>query len=96
MGIPDAFDPARADLSGINAITCPAQGCLYVDVAAHTAFVSVDEEGTTAVAASGLGTMTVSGRPPLPEVRIDRPFVFLIRDVPADTILFMGRVLDPR
>ena len=96
MGMPDAIDPERANLSGINAIACPAQECLYVDVAAHKAFVSVDEEGTTAVAATGIGTRTVSGRPLLPTVRIDRPFVFLIRDVPTGTILFMGRVVDPR
>ncbi len=96
MGMPDAFDPERANLSGINAIACPAQECLYVDVAAHKAFVSVDEEGTTAVAATGMGTIAVSGRPVLPTVRIDRPFVFLIRDVPTGTILFMGRVVDPR
>ena len=95
MGMPDAFDPARADLSGINAVVCPAEGCLYVDTAAHMAFVSVDEEGTKAAAASGAGMMLVSGRPLLPAVRIDRPFVFLIRDVLTDTVLFVGRVLDP-
>ena len=96
MGMPDAFDPAKADLSGINSLACPAPRCQYVDVAAHKAFVSVDEEGTKAAAASGIGTMTVSGRPVLPQVRIDRPFVFLIRDVPTGTVLFMGRILDPR
>ena len=96
MGMPDAFDPARANLSGINAVTCPAPGCLSVDFAAHKAFVSVNEDGTKAVAATGIGTITVSGRPLLPTVRIDRSFVFLIRDVATGAILFMGRVVDPR
>ena len=96
MGMADAFDPARADLSGINSVACPAPACQYVDVVSHKAIVSVNEEGTKAAAASGLGITLVSGRPVLPEVRIDRPFVFLIRDVPTGTILFLGRVLDPR
>jgi serpin B len=33
--------------------------------------------------------------PDVPTVRIDRPFVFLIRDIETDTILFIGQVLDP-
>jgi serine protease inhibitor len=33
---------------------------------------------------------------PVSEVTIDRPFIFLIRDVKTGAILFLGRVLDPR
>ena len=96
MGMPEAFDPERADFSGINGIACPSQACRYVSVAAHRALVENNEEGTKAVAATGLITKEVSGEPSWPRVSIDRPFIFLIRDIPSDTILFVGRVLDPR
>ncbi|MCY4499704.1 MAG: serpin family protein [Rhodospirillaceae bacterium] len=95
MGMPDTSDPARANLSGINAIACPARACLYIDVATQKVFVSVDDDGTNAVAATGIGTTLVSGRPVLPTVRIDRPVVFIMRDVPTGTI-FLGRVVHPR
>ena len=93
MGMPDAFNPNTADLSGVNGLACPASGCLAVESAVHKAFVSVDEDGTKASAATGL-SVGVTSLPP--ELRIDRPFVFLIRDVPTGAVLFVGRVLDPR
>jgi serpin B len=39
--------------------------------------------------------MPASLPPPLQELRIDRPFIFVIRDVPTGAILFVGRVLNP-
>jgi serpin B len=58
----------------------------------HKAYVLVNEAGTEAAAATIFGARPAS----LPqELRIDRPFIFLIRDVPTGTILFVGRVLNP-
>lgn len=96
MGMPATFDPERADFSGINGIACPSEACLFVSGAAHEALIEVNEQGTKAAAATaGMITIRVSDSR-LPRVSIDRPFVFLIRDIPTGTILFMGRVLDPR
>ena len=58
------------------------------------AFVSVDESGTEAAAATA--SMTLGAILERVVVRVDRPFLFLIRDANTDTVLFMGRVADPR
>lgn len=90
MGMPLAFDNDNADFSGI---TKAEQ--LYAQQALHKAYVLVNEEGTEAAAASVIIMMPVSLPMPPQELRIDRPFIFMIRDVPTGTILFVGRVLNP-
>lgn len=59
--------------------------------------MAVDEEGTEAAAATAV-IMEAAGAA-MPEgiiLVIDRPFVFLIRDLQSGQILFIGRVLDPQ
>lgn len=91
MGMQDAFDPSLADFSGMD-----GQRILFIGDALHEAFVAVDEKGTEAAAATvvimGMGAMMPEGI----VLTIDRPLLFFIRDVPTGTILFMGRVVDPR
>ena len=68
---------------------------LFLSAVLHKAFVDVNEEGTEAAAATG-GAMFGAGRLPEPTiVRVDHPFVFLIRDRETGLILFCGRVADP-
>jgi serpin B len=69
---------------------------ITLEQAVHAADISVDENGTVAAAATGLGFET-SG-PPEPEitVRADRPFLYLIRHRSTGAVLFVGRVLDPK
>jgi serpin B len=58
-------------------------------------FLSVDEAGTEAAAATGV-VVGITSAPPSPvEVTVDRPFVFLIRDLETKAILFVGRVVNP-
>lgn len=66
-------------------------GGMWLDQVEHEAFVEVDEQGTRAAAATG-GEMAGSHGP---TIAVDRPFLYLIRDRGAGTILFIGRVTDP-
>ena len=61
----------------------------------HKARIDVDKERTEAAAVTAIDMAPGAARPPPLVVRIDRPFIFLIRDRPTDTILFLGRVMDP-
>jgi serpin B len=91
MGMPSVFS-VDADFSGMDG----TRDLLIWDVV-HQAFVSVDEAGTEAAAATSLGFILLGGSIEEPILmKIDRPFIFLIRDIETDTILFLGRVLDPR
>ena len=98
MGMPNAFDPLGADFSGMDGRSCAAGDipCLVISDVIHRAFVTVDEEGTEAAAATAAIVILESGAPGPPvEVIVDRPFIFLVRDGATGTILFVGRVLDP-
>ena len=88
MGMRDVFDQSRANFAGMDG----SETGLYIAAAVHQAFVSVDEEGTEAAAATGL----VAGiRSEPPSFYVDHPFMFLIRDNRIGSILFIGRVTDP-
>ncbi len=89
MGMADAFANG-ADFSGMT-----GSRDLWISRVVHKAFVSVDEEGTEAAAATAV-VIDDSGpvKEPIP-VTVDRPFIFLIRDTGTGTILFLGRVSNP-
>lgn len=86
LGVENLFDTA-----GFGGI---APG-ITLESAVHAADISVDENGTVAAAATGLG-FEESG-PPRPDVvvRADRPFLYLIRHQTTGAVLFVGRVMDP-
>lgn len=90
LGMPDAFSPGVADFSGID-----GTHNLFITDVFHQSFVSVDETGTEAAAA----TAVIAGLTAIPEepvnVTLDHPFIFLIRDIETGTILFVGRIMNP-
>jgi len=91
LGMTDAFDD-QADFSGMD-----GAHDLYISNVLHKSFVSVDENGTEAAAATAVvvGLMAAPVQQNPVEFKADRPFLFLIRDNPTGTILFMGQVMDP-
>lgn len=88
LGMPTAFTGA-ADFSGITT----AQR-LNIQTVRHDAVVKVDEHGTTAAAATGVGmqAMAVAART---VVVVNRPFLFVITDTATGAPLFQGQVTDP-
>ena len=88
FGMNDAFDPARADFSGIDGARD-----LSVASALHQAFIGVDENGTEAAAATAYGMVGTAVRLPDLTLAIDHPFMYLIRERQTGSILFMGKVV---
>jgi serpin B len=90
LGMPAAFSSA-ADFSGMTGTTD-----LFLSDVLHKAFVSVDEQGTEAAAATAAVVVEGEQRPAdLVTMLVDHPFILLIRDIETGTVLFVGRVLDP-
>jgi serine protease inhibitor len=91
LSVESAFG-AAADFSGIT-----TSGPLWVDVAAHMAYVDVNEQGTEAAAATvaGMRTLAAFQVPPPVELTVDRPFLFAIIDTQTSLPLFLGRVARP-
>ena len=90
LGMLDAFDPARADFSGID-----GRRDLFIGAVIHRTFVAVDEQGTTAAAATGVIMPTAIIRPMPVVFRADHPFLFVIRDPRTGVVLFLGRLEQP-
>lgn len=90
LGMKDAFEPDRADLSGMDGTRE-----LFIKEVIHKSFVEVNEEGTEAAAATGVvvGVRSVPQQPP--EFRADHPFLFFIRHDATGSILFIGRLARP-
>lgn len=87
LGATAAFDPSRADFSGMT----PALDA-HIQRIDHEAFLTVAEGGIEAAAA----TSVIGGVTSLPPVfRVDRPFLFAVREKTTGTVLFAGQVHRP-
>ena len=86
LGMTDAFILGRADFRGVT-----LDPEFFLEDVHHQTLISVDENGTYAVAATAAEMIG----PDVPTVRLNRPFIFLIRDIETDTILFLGQVMNP-
>jgi len=91
MGMASAFKAGEADFSGMD-----GTHELSLSAVVHKAFVDVNEEGTEAAAATGIGVTAAAIRLDEPVFRADHPFLFMIRDLRTQSILFVGRLTQPR
>jgi serine protease inhibitor len=93
LGMGIAFNPALADFSGIAEVNPLAN--LYISKVLHKTYIKVDEEGTEAAAVTSVEVGITSMPPAGFVMRVDRPFVFAIRENHSQTILFMGKIVEP-
>ncbi|XP_062933555.1 serpin B11 isoform X1 [Cynocephalus volans] len=89
LGMTDVFNQIKADLSGIS----PAKG-LYLSKVIHKSYVDVNEEGTEAAAAAG-DSIAVKRLPLRARFLANHPFLFFIRHIHTNTILFFGKLASP-
>ncbi len=94
MGMTAAFRSGEADFTGMTHDKPP----LYLSAVIHEAWVDVNEKGTEAAAATAVVARAAAA--PVQEkliiFRADHPFLFLIRDTRSGSILFLGRMSNPR
>lgn len=91
LGMPLAFKPGLANLSGIAGMP----GDLYINAVVHQAYMRVDEAGTEAAAATGVTVSPTAIAAPSAQFTVDRPFVFVLRDTKTEAVLFTGVVSRP-
>jgi len=92
-GVSDLFDSSKVDLSGVAG----KPGDLVVSKVIHQTIVEVDENGTTAAAATAVVQEAGSApnQDPPKDLVVDRPFLFVIHDTATNAPLFLGQVVDP-
>ena len=88
LGMGVAFDDSRANFGRMAPIS-PSRN-LFITRVIQKTFVEVNEEGTEAAAATAVG-IGVTSAPPV--IRVDRPFIFAIRERFSGTILFLGKIV---
>lgn len=95
MGMKLAFIWPGADFTGMTKARE-----LFISAVLHKAFVAVDEEGTEAAAATAVVMRVTAARietkPKVFSFKADHPFIFIIRHRETGTILFMGRLINPK
>ena len=88
LGMRAAFVPDGADFTRMSSTMGTH---LYVSLLQQNTFVAIDEEGTEAAAVT-IGGISVTSVPVVMQMRVDRPYIFVIRERLSGTILFMGKI----
>jgi serpin B len=99
LGMKTAFDEPRGSANFERMAPCRLDAYLYLSEVFHKCFLSLDENGTEAAAATALNMMfghAALEQPKPIEVHVDHPFIFAIQHAPSGACLILGRVADPR
>ena len=92
LGMKDAFDAKKADFNGISDSLEDSADRFFISLVTQKSFVQVDEKGTEATAAT-VGIVVES----IPtQFLANHPFIYLIRHNKTGSILFLGRMMNPR
>ncbi|MFQ5824742.1 MAG: serpin family protein [bacterium] len=90
LGMGIAFTP-QADFTRMY-----KRGGLWIDYVKHKTFVEVNEEGTEAAAVTIVAIIkSANGSSGIRFMRVDRPFIFVIRENHSQTLLFIGKIVEP-
>jgi serpin B len=99
LGMTTAFDQPAGSADFTRMAPRTADGYLALTDVLHEEWLSVDEDGTEAAAATATpmtyGLAAGERGPPI-EVHIDHPFLFAVQHVASGACIFLGRVNDPR
>ncbi|SEA43559.1 serpin B [Arachidicoccus rhizosphaerae] len=88
MGMKAAFDQNNANFGKMTA------NHIFVNFVKQNTYLKVDEEGTEAAAVTTTGMATTSVQLPVSFI-CDRPFGIIISEQTSNTILFMGKIMNP-
>lgn len=92
MGMELPFHDTQADLSGLGTSSA---GNLFVSRVLHKTFISVDEAGTRAGAATAVEVCDEAAAMETRQVYLDRPFIYMLIDTETNLPFFIGTMLDP-
>jgi len=96
LGMGVAFDVGQANFSRMLVEGAEYPGNLFIDKVKQKTFVQMDEEGTEAAAVTMVEMAFITSIGPSSLImRVDRPFVFVIRERTSGALLFMGKIVEP-
>jgi len=88
MGMEDAFNFSQANFSDFGT----ANGNIFLSRVLHDTYLKIDEKGVEGSAVTAVGVAITSAPP---SVRFDRSFLFFLRHIETNTLVFAGYINDP-
>jgi serine protease inhibitor len=90
LGMVEPFNPLGADFTQMA--PSPSGTQLFIAFVQQNSYLDIDEVGTEAAAVTTVGITTTAVLVP-PVMRVDHPYIVVIRERLTGTVLFMGKVV---